>query len=165
MDFVVARLESSRASSYDRKTEKNNIKRKFVDEYIGAKNQITDKLRDITRTYILLEKGIVPETYNGELNIEEKDIHNIFEKIKKQASDNFILFYKSYLRKIKLGYKSDYIESSFNDLKTAYYTLRKCKNYNWDCPDERISKKEMENLFLLITENNISTRHEGEISK
>lgn len=153
-NFSRARMQSTRNTNYNAKTSKNNIRNEFINAYAKPDYQNEGKIKEIARTFILLERGIVPESCpDYKIDVSQETIKNIFLKIKETSNDNFIKFYESYLRKIELGYREELVESSLEDTKTAYQTLRKCHLFTWECPEKIITIKEMENLYLLLTRN------------
>ena len=164
-NFTRARLESRRASNYEHKTSKNNIAREFIDTYVDAEFKKTKDLEKVASMYALVEKGINLSSYGViKLEISEKDIRDIYVRIKQNATSNFIKFYKSYLRKIEQGYYPEYVESALQDLKTAYHTLRRTNYFEWNCPDQMITVSEMENLYLLISgEKNNSSKSKEQL--
>lgn len=152
-NFTKARLESIKASKHDIKTQKNENKREFIDKYIKLKFGHDEGIEKVARTYILLKRGINPcSCPSMKIEISDKQINDIFKEIKQESAKKFISFYESYLRKIEKKYSEEYVLSAIQDLKTAYHTFRKSTQLNWDCPDERITLSEMQNLYLLLTE-------------
>lgn len=150
-NFAKARLESIRRSKYDTKTANNNAKRLFVDEYIKAEYKPTETVLKVADICLLLKRGIVVESYpKHDINITNEELEKLFLQIKEGTNKNFIKFYQSYLRKIDLGYVQEYRDAAFEDAKIAYHTLRKCSIPGWECPDERITEAEMENLYNLL---------------
>lgn len=150
-NFAKARLESIRQSKYNTKTANNNAKRLFVDEYIKAEYKQTETVLKAADICLLLQRGIVVESYpKHDINITNEELEKLFLQIKEGANNNFIKFYQSYLRKIDLGYAEEYRDTAFEDVKTAYHTLRKCSIPGWECPDEIITETEMENLYNIL---------------
>ena len=120
-NFSRARMQSTRNTSYDAKTSKNNIKNEFVCEYTRTDYKNTEEIKKIARTLLMLEKGIVPESSPSyRIDIPDKKIPEIFSRIKQGSTDNFINFYESYLRKIEFRYNQDIVDSSLEDVKTAF---------------------------------------------
>lgn len=153
-NFSKIRMQSTRNTNYTAKTSKNNIKNEFVCEYTKTDYKNTVEIKKIARTFLMLEKGIVPESSPSyRIDIPDKMIPEIFSKIKQGSTNDFIKFYQSYLRKIEFGYNQDIVDSSLEDVKTAYHTLRKCHLGQWECPHNMITIKEMENLYLLLTKD------------
>lgn len=149
--FSDARRESSKKGGYNFKTKKNENKRDFICEYIKYKVGQDSNIQECAQDFLLIKRGINPENYFCERDIAStEEIEIIFDTIKKMADSDFILLYKSYLKKIHLGYNQDIINSALEDVKIAYATLRKCKFPDWDCPKEMITIKEMENLYTLL---------------
>lgn len=150
--FGAWRARSSQICRYDIKTKRNENKRDFINEYSKARLGYENNIQEQAQDFLLLERGIIPESYRSEKNtVSSKEIEDIYEKIKNSANSNFISFYKSYLKKIDYGYNKDFIDSALKDAKIAYRTLRKCTFLDWDCPDEMITIKEMENLYSILT--------------
>ena len=153
-NFSKIRMQSTRNTNYTAKTSKNNIKNEFVCEYTKTDYKNTVEIKKIARTFLMLEKGIVPESSPSyRIDIPDKMIPEIFSKIKQGSTKDFINFYQSYLRKIDIGYSEEIVKSSLEDVKTAYHTLRKCHLGQWECPHNMITIKEMENLYLLLTKD------------
>ena len=151
--FVDARRKSSRECGYDFKTQKNNNKRNFIEEYIKYELGQDSNIQECAQDFLLIKRGINPQNYFCERDIASpEEIKEIYDIIKKSVDSNFIAFYESYLRKIGYGYNQDFIDSSIKDVKVSYITLRKCKIPNWDCPEEMITVKEMENLYAILTQ-------------
>lgn len=150
--FGAWRANSSQMCRYDIKTKRNENKRDFVDEYIKARLGYESTIQTEAQKFLLLERGINPDSFFGEKkHVSSKEIEDIYEKIRNSVNSNFILFYKSYLKKIDLGYNTDFIDSALKDAKIAYHTLRKSSLLNWDCPEEMITIREMENLYSILT--------------
>lgn len=80
----------------------------------------------------------------------------MYEEIKQNAGTKFIEFYDSYRRKIDMQYFQEYIDNALRDVKMAYQIYRKSNNPEWDSPSEQISITEMENLYSVLTNTNIS---------
>ena len=153
-NFSKLRMQSTRNTNYTAKTSKNNVKNQFVCEYTKTDYKNTGEIKKIARTFLMLEKGIVPESsLSYRIDISDKMIPEIFYRIKQGSTNDFIKFYQSYLRKIEFGYNQDIIDSSLKDVKTAYHTLRKSHLGQWECPLSMITIKEMENLYLLLTKD------------
>ena len=152
--FAAWRARSSQMSRYDIKTERNEKKKDFIDEYSKARLGYENNIQKLAQDFLLLERGIMPDSYFGIRNIvSSSEIEEIYEKIKNSANSDFVSFYKSYLKKIEYGYNQDFIDSALEDVKIAYSTLRKCSFLAWDCPDQMITIKEMENLYNILTNN------------
>ena len=152
--FGAWRARSSQMSRYDIKTKRNENKKEFIDEYSKARLGYENNIQKLAQDFLLLERGIMPDSYSGVRNIASSiEIEDIYEKIKNSSNSNFVLFYKSYLKKIEYGYNQDFIFSALEDVKIAYSTLRKCNFLSWDCPNEMITINEMENLYNLLTNN------------
>lgn len=162
--FLDARRKSSRECGYDFKTQKNNNKRNFIEEYIKHELGQDSNIQECAQDFLLIKRGINPQNYFCKRDIvSSEEIKKIYDVIKKSADSNFIAFYESYLRKIGYGYPQDFIDSSIKDVKVAYITLRKCKIPNWDCPEEMITLNEMENLYNVLTPKENSTTRSNKV--
>lgn len=149
-NFASFRLESTRKSIYNLKTQKNFKSRKFIDAY--SNEELTPELQKATFEYIIAHKGITmysnPE--GAISNITSKEVEQAYQTIQLSALDRFIYFYESYQRKLS-KYSQEYIDNSFQDLKTAYHVYRKLNNVGWDLEDFQISESEMTNLYNILT--------------
>ncbi len=149
--FIDARCASESAFKHKCKVDKNENKRAFVDIYIGYKSGNDEGIQKIAKEYLLIKENIVVGSFFGERpHVSDDKLEEIFIEIKQMSSKDVISLYESYLRKIKLGYHQEYVDSALHDAKTAYHTFRKCRLADWNCPEEMIAVAEMENLYLLL---------------
>lgn len=158
--FDRARLESLVDSAYEAKVFKNTSRMNFIDAYTNSKGQKTKELIEATRLCFMGENGIDPKSCpKYKLDVSNNMIRDLYLKIKGDVRQNFSSFYKSYQRKINRGYNDEYISSALNDLKIAYYTLRKSEIPGYKCPLDMITESEMDNLYSLI---NTEKKAQGE---
>ncbi len=150
--FTSARMESTRINKYLLKQLKNKSAKAVLEIYMNSKGEITPKLKKATCLYIRAHSGSLDtEITDAALEkITDKEINEVYGKIKNGASENFVKFYESYRRKLDEGYNQDCIDNAFADLKTAYSAYRMANNPLWNLEEEQITQSEMSNLYNIL---------------
>lgn len=154
IEFLSSRLQSTISSNYELKQLKNETANKFINIYENNKGKITPELKEAACRYDIAHSGILEyqfeqSQFDAITNEKIEEIHKI---IKKNAKSNFINFYKSYRRKIEIGYRKEFIDNALKDLKVAYSIYRKSNNPFWNLTSSQITETEMENLYNLFEE-------------
>lgn len=154
-EFSRKRLEGASSTKFRFNKLRNEGREEFINEYYAI-NKNESNLKRATLKYLLAKKTILNiESFLDNppkfCEVTEETIPQVFDEIKKNASLEFSLFYKSYKKKVEQGFSKEYTNNALIELKRAYRIYRKIQNPQYNIPEEQISVSEMENLYNILT--------------